>query len=188
MPKACDLKRGAIVAIDGAPHIIEALKISSPTARGSSSLYHFRLRNLATRNKLDRSCKGDEMFADCDFEKRAVQYSYAQGDLHTFMDLADYNEIVFNADDIAAELPYITEEMEGIHALISDDKALGIELPPVTELEITACDPSMRGASATARTKPATLSTGLVVQVPEYLAPNEVIRVDTRSGDFLGRA
>ncbi|MBT3293624.1 MAG: elongation factor P-like protein YeiP [Verrucomicrobia bacterium] len=188
MPKACDLKRGAIVAIDGAPHMIEALKISSPTARGSSSLYHFRLRNLGTRNKLDRTCKGDDMFTDCDFEKRAVQYSYAQGDLYTFMDLADYSEIVFNADDIAAELPYITEEMEGIQVLISDDKALGIELPSVATLEITECDPSMRGASATARTKPATLSTGLVVQVPEYLSPNEVIRVDTRSGAFLGRA
>ena len=188
MPKACDLKRGAIVAIDGAPHIIQALKISSPTARGSSSLYHFRMRNLSTRNKLDRSCKGDEMFADCDFEKRAVQYSYVQGDLHTFMDLEDYSEIVFNAEDISAELPYITDDMEGIHVLVSDGKALGIELPPVAKLEITECDPSMRGASATARTKPATLSTGLVVQVPEYLAPNEVIRVDTRSGDFLGRA
>ena len=188
MPKACDLKRGGIVAIDGTPHIVEALKISTPSARGSASLYHFRLRNLSTRSKLDRSCKGDDMFDDCHFQKREVQYSYAQGDIHTFMDLEDYSEIVFNASDISEELQYITEDMGGIHALVSDGKALGIELPPVAELEIIECDPSIRGASATARTKPATLSTGLTVQVPEYLSPNEIIRVDTRNGAFLGRA
>ncbi len=167
MPKACDMKRGAIVAVDGAPHVVETLKISTPSARGSASLYHFRLRNLATKQKLDRTCKGD---------------------IHTFMDLEDYSEISFNEEDISEELPYITEDMEGIHALVSDGKALGIELPPVAELEITECDPSIRGASATARTKPATLSTGLIVQVPEYLSSGEIIRVDTRSGDFLGRA
>ncbi len=188
MPKACDLKRGAIVAIDGAPHVVETLKISSPSARGSASLYHFRLRNLATKQKLDRTCKGDDMFDDCYFEKRAVQYSYATGDIHTFMDMEDYSEIAFNSEDISEELPYITEEMEGILALVSDGKTLGIELPPVAELKVTECDPSIRGASATARTKPATLSTGLTVQVPEYLSSGETIRVDTRSGDFLGRA
>jgi elongation factor P len=188
MPKASDIKRGSIVAIDGTPHIVESLKISTPSARGSASLYHFRMRNLATRNKLDRSCKGDDMFQDCHFEKRAVQYSYAQGDVHTFMDLEDYSEISFNADDIREELQYVTEDMEGIHALVSDGKALGIELPPVADLEVVECDPSIRGASATARTKPATLSTGLVVHVPEYLSSGETIRVDTRSGEFLGRA
>jgi len=188
MPKACDMKRGSIIAVDGVPHIVEELKISTPSARGSASLYHFRLRNLSTKSKLDRSSKGDDMFQDCHFEKRAVQYSYVQGDIHTFMDLEDYSEISFNEEDIKDELQYITEEMEGIQALVSDGKALGIELPPVAELEITECDPSMRGASATARTKPATLTTGLIVQVPEYLSSGEVIRVDTRTAGFLGRA
>jgi elongation factor P len=188
MTKACDLKRGSIVAIDGVPHMVESLKISTPSARGATSLYHFRMRNLRTRNKLDRTCKGDDPFGTCDFQKRPAQYSYAQGDFHTFMDLEDYSEITFNADDISDELSYITEEMEGIHVLMSDGKPLGLDLPPVAELEIAECDPSIRGASATARTKPATLSTGLIVQVPEYLSPHEVIRVDTRTGAFLGRA
>jgi elongation factor P len=182
------MKRGAIVAIDGVPHAVETLKVSTPSARGATSLYHFRLRNLSTKHKRDCSCKGDEMFDDCHFEKRAVQYSYATGDIHTFMDLEDYSEIAFNAEDISGELPYITEEMEGIQVLVSDGKSLGLELPPVAELDVTECDPSIRGASATARTKPATLSTGLVVQVPEYLSSGETIRVDTRSGEFLGRA
>ncbi|NQT92710.1 MAG: translation elongation factor EF-P, partial [Lentisphaerae bacterium] len=83
---------------------------------------------------------------------------------------------------------YISEDVEGTKALLSDGKVLGIELPPTVELNIEQCDPSMRGASATARTKPATLTTGLVIQVPEYVAPGEKVRVDTRTGKFLGRS
>lgn len=188
MPKACDMKRNSIVAISGVPHVVEELKISTPSARGSASLYHFRFRNLSTKAKLDKTCKGDEMFADCSFSKKEIQFSYSQGDMYTFMVLDDYSEITFNVDDIRDELQYITEDMEGIQALTSDDKTLGIELPPVAELVIEECDPSMRGASATARTKPAKVSTGLIVQVPEYLAPGETIKVDTRTGAFLGRA
>lgn len=188
MPKACDLKRGDIVAIDAIPHAVEDLKISTPSARGASSVYHFRFRNLSTKTKLDRNCKGDEPFAPCHFERRPVQYSYTQGDQVTFMDLSDFSEISFNADDIQDELPYITEDFEGIQALISNGKTLGLELPSVAVLKIVQCNPSIRGASATARYKSATLSTGLQVQVPEYLSAEEIIRVDTRTGDFLGRA
>jgi elongation factor P len=188
MPKACDLKRGDIVAIDNTPYAVEDLKISTPSARGASSLYHFRLRNMANKSKLDKTCKGDEMFSPCDFERKPVQLSYTQGDQVTFMDLNDYSEITFRVDDIKDEMAYITEDLEGICALFSDGRPLGLELPPVAELKVVQCDPSIRGASATARTKPATLSTGLQVQVPEYLSADETIRVDTRTGSFLGRA
>jgi elongation factor P len=188
MPKACDLKRGSVVAIDGAPHTLEELKISSPSARGSSSLYHLRFRNLSTKSKRDQTCKGDEMFTECHFERRAVQFSYSQADVYTFMDLEDYSEITFNAEDIEEELKYINDDLEGINALVGDGKVLGLELPPVAELKVIECDPSIRGASATARTKPATLSTGLIIQVPEYLSSDEVVRVDTKTGGFLGRA
>ncbi len=188
MPKACDMKRGSIVNINGAPHVVEELKISTPSARGSASLYHFRFRNIGTKTKVDKTCKGDESFVDCSFEKKDIQFSYSQGDLYTFTVLDDYSEITFNREDIKDELQYITEDLEGIHALISDDKTVGIELPSTAELKIVECDPSMRGASATARTKPAKVETGLIVQVPEYLAPDEIIKIDTRTGAFLGRA
>lgn len=188
MPKACDLKRGDIVAIDSVPFTVEALTVSTPSARGASSLYHFRLRNLQTKTKLDKSCKGDAMFDACAFERQPVQFSYMQGELVTFMNLKDYSEITFQKDVLVDELSYITEDMEGIHALFMDGKPLGLELPPVATLLIDQCDPSIRGASATARSKPATLSTGRQVLVPEYLSSGEYIRIDTRTGEFLGRA
>jgi len=188
MPKACDVKRGDIVSINGAPHIIEQIDISTPTARGGNSLYRMRFRNLATKHKLDATHKGDDALETCHFERRAIQFSYKQGDNLVFMDDEDYSEISFRADDIEYERGFLHEELEGLQALVSDGRILGLELPPVSILQIEQCDPSIRGASATARTKPATLSTGLVVQVPEYLASGEMIRVDTKTAKFLGRA
>jgi elongation factor P len=188
MPKACDVKRGDIVAINDTPHMVEQLDISTPTARGGNSLYRFRFRNLATKQKLDQTLKGDDMLGTCDFERRDVQFSYINGDQYVFMDLEDYSEHILNKDDLDGAELFIYEDLEGIKVLIGDGKVLGIELPPVAELEVTETDPSMRGASATARTKPATLSTGLVVQVPESLSTGESVRVDTRTGKYLSRA
>lgn len=188
MPKASELKRGSIVALSGTPHVVEDLSIQTPSARGGASLYKLRFRNLVTKQKEDRTFKGDEMLADAPFEKREVQFSYAQQGQYSFMDLEDYNEFTLSAEAIEDQVPYLTPDLESITALISEGRVLAIELPPVVELPVTECGPSMKGASATARTKPATLSTGLVVQVPEYLAAGEVIRVDTRTGKFLSRA
>lgn len=188
MPKASDLKRGDIVSMNQQPHVIEDLRVTTPSARGAASLYHIRLRNLQTRNKLDQTCKGDDMFDPCEFTKRSVMFSYRQNDEVVFMDNEDYSEIVFKQNEIADALRFITENMEGMQAMLCDGKWIGIELPQVATLKISECAPSMRGASATSRTKPATLETGVSVQVPEYIEPGEIIRVDTRTQDFLGRA
>jgi len=128
------------------------------------------------------------MLKDIAFKRKEIQFSYKQQDTYVFTDLSDYSELSLNSDDISAELPYITEEVDGIHAMVADGRVLGLELPPVVELEIAETGPSMKGASATARTKPATLSTGLVVQVPEYISTGETVRVDTRTGKYLSRS
>lgn len=188
MTKACDLKKGAAVNINGTPHILEDLNISTPTARGGNSLYRMRFRNLVTKQKLDKTYKGDDEIEDASFERRKIQFSYEDRGKWVFMDVEDYNEYELFEDDIAEEKLYITENTEGLTALISDGQVLAIELPPVTDLEITETGPSIKGASATARTKPATLSTGLVIQVPEYLETGEIVRVDTSTGKFLSRA
>ena len=188
MPKASEIKKGSIVEIDGNPHMVEDLQISTPTARGGSSLYRVRFRDLSSKHKLDKTFKGDDMLKPVDVERRAVQFSYEQQDSYTFMDLSDYSEIVMLREDLGEVVNYVNEDMEGISALVCDGRVISVELPPSADLEIVECSPAIRGASATARTKPATLSTGLVVQVPEYLEPGEMIRVDTRTGKFSSRA
>jgi elongation factor P len=188
MAKACDLRKGSLVGINSLPHVVEDLKVSTPSARGASSIYRFRFRNLVTKGKQDVSCKGDEPFADIDFERRPIQYLYKEADLYTFMDTEDFSQFTIQQDSIEEQLLYLVEDMEGLFALMSDGKVLTIEVPQKVVLTIETCDPVMKGASVTARSKTATCQTGLVLQVPEYLEAGETILVDTATGSFLSRA
>lgn len=188
MIKASELERGSIVELAGAAHIVEELQVQTPSARGSSSLYKVRFRNLATKQKTDRTFKGDDALPDVDFERREIQFLYSTQDRYTFMDLEDFSQFDLPRDDIEQELPFLVDGMEGINALVANGRVIGIELPPVVELPVVECDPPMKGASVTGRTKPAQLSTGHVVQVPEYLERGVVLRIDTRTGRFLSRA
>ncbi len=188
MVKACDLKRNDLVGIRGLPHIVEDLKISSPSARGAATIYHFRFRNLVSKSKEDVSCKGDAPFDQLDFEKRPVQFLFTQQDQYTFMDAEDFSQFTLNRGEIEEQVAILVEDQEGIVALVVDGRVVTIEMPANVVLKITACDPVLKGASATGRSKPATLETGLVVQVPEYLTPGEAIRIDTRTHKFLQRA
>lgn len=104
------------------------------------------------------------------------------------MDQEDFNQYALPLNELENELKYMTDALEGIMGLIYNDECVGLQIPNTVELEVTECDPGVKGNSATSRTKPATLETGHIVQVPEYLKQGERIKVDTRTGDFLSRA
>ena len=188
MPHASDLKNGMIVQVDGAPHAVEKLQVQTPSARGGATLYKVRFRNLVTKQKTDKSFKGDHLIKDADFHRAEVQFMYKQGPEYTFMNLLDYDQFTLQEDEIQEATPYLTDDMEGIQVLMAEGRVLTIEVPSVVDLQIISTEPSMRGASATARPKPATLQTGLIVNVPEYLTTGEIIRVDTRTGKYISRA
>jgi elongation factor P len=186
LPK--EIKRGHIVNYQGAPCLIEAVSVQTPSARGAATFYKFRARNLSTRQKVDITLRGGESLDEADFMRRSVKYIYADATHLHFLDQQDYNQYSLAKEDLAEESLYLTDRLEGVLALIYNDECIGVQLPVAVELKITQCDPSIKGASATARTKPATLETGLVVQVPEYLSQGETIKVDTRTGEYLSRA
>lgn len=188
MIKACELTRSSVVEIDGVPHRVETITVQSPSARGGATLYKVRFRNIKTRNKVDMSLKGEDPFREADFETREVQFLFRDLSTFTFMDVEDFSQFELQEADVAEVANYLVENMEGIKALVTDGKVLCLNLPDTVALEIVECDPSIRGASATARTKPAKLSTGLIVQVPEYISQGEIIRVDTRTDSFIARA
>ena len=188
MIKACELSRNGIVSINGAPYIVEELKVSTPSARGAASIFRFRFRNLVTKAKLDQACHGDDKFEELDFQRRLVQYLYReQGGAYTFMDVEDYSQFSLNAEELGDQVGFLVEDMEDIKALIVNGTPVAIELPPNVVLEIAECEPTMKGQTVTARTKTARLSTGLAIQVPEYITVGERVKVDTRTGEFLGR-
>ncbi len=167
---AKDIKRGHIVNYNGAPCMIETINVQSPSARGAATLYKFKARNLINKQKVDITLKGADSLNEADFAKRPVKYMYSDPAEVHFLDQEDYNDFILPKGDLEEELKYLTENLEGVMALIYNDQCVGIQLPLTVELKVVQCDPGIKGASATPRTKPAKLETGLIVQVPEYLS------------------
>ena len=186
--KASELKRGLVLNIDGRSVFLKDVQVQTASSRSGNTLYKTRGYDIVSRQKFERAFKGDEVVNSVDFERRGVQFLYRDNDGCTFMDKASYEQYTLSLESLEDDLLYLTDGLDGIHALIADGAMLGIELPATVTLEITECSPGIKGASASARTKPATLSTGLVVQVPEYLTPGEVIKVNSVTGEFMSRA
>ena len=185
---AKEIKRGLIVNYEGAPCIIQSISVQSPSARGAATLYKFRARNLLNKQKVDITLKGTESLNEADFQKRAVKFMYSDASHMHLLDDADFNQYSLPLADVEDETKYLTESLEGLQALIYNDEPVGLQVPQTVSLRIAQCDPTVKGNSATGRTKPATLETGLIVHVPEYLSEGETIKVDTRSGEYLSRA
>ncbi len=186
--KASDIKKGLVFKVGNRTIIVKALQVQSPSSRSGNTLYKIRGRDVVNKQKFEASYKGDDVLEDVDLIRRVVQFLFHDSDGCTFMDIENYEQYTLSDDALEDEIKYLTDGLEGISALIVDDTLLGIELPGTVSLSIVETSPSIKGASASARTKPATLSTGLIVQVPEYISSSEVIKVNTDSGEFISRA
>lgn len=188
MPKASELKKGDVVDIDGTPHVVKQLEARSPSSRGASTLYKIRFNNLVTGAKRDESLKGDDQLAEADCQKVAVQFSYIDGEHFVFMNVEDYSQYSLDREQLEGQIEYLYEGLEGLTALLVDSEIVAIDLPQSVVMQIVDTAPGIKGASASARTKPATLSSGLIVQVPEYVERDENIKVNTSNGKFMSRA
>ncbi len=187
MLKASELKKGNVLVIDQDAYILKDIEIRNPTARGASTLYRFRFLHATSKKKLDKTVKADDTFDLADFVRRQVEYLFQDGNSYTFMDSEDYSQHTLNTDDLDGQLEYLFEGLQGIHALLIDDQIRAIELPSSVELTIVETAPAMKAASASARNKLAIVNTGLEVQVPEYLAVGEMIKINTETNKFMGR-
>lgn len=188
MPKASDLKRGDVVEYKGQPHLVKKIEVRSPSSRGAATLYKVRLNHAKTGQKVDESFKGDDMLPDIDFERRSMQFSYIEGENYIFMDEEDYSQHQLSKEELGEDHLFITDNLQGILGLLVDGQLIGIELPHTVVMTITETSPGIKGASASARTKPATFSTGLIVQVPEYLDVGEIVKINTEELSFISRA
>lgn len=186
--KANEIKRGTVFNIDGKNIITKHVHVQSPSSRSGSTLYKVKGHDVSSGQKYENSFKGDESVESVEITRTPVQLLYRDADGCTFMNTETYEQYTIADDVVADDLPFLSEGLEGIKALISDNVLLGLELPSTVNLTITECAPSMKGASAQARTKPATVSTGLIVQVPEYLAEGEIIKINTETREFMSRA
>lgn len=186
--KACDLKKGNVVDINGQLYITKKIDVKSPSSRGANTLYKVRFTGVQTKQKFEQTFTGDVALTEIDLVKRQTQFLFKDGDQYTFMDIESYDQYILNETDISDEIQYLTDGLEDIIASLVDDQVVGIELPASVVLEIIETAPAIKGGTAAARTKPATLSSGLIVQVPEYLSNNEQIKVNTSTSKFMSRA
>ncbi len=181
MPKASEM-------FNGEAYIVRDIERSVPQGRAGGSIYRMRMYNVVTGAKKDESFKDSDMFTLADLVRRSVTYSYSDGDEYVFMDSEDYSSYSLNGDSIADELLFINEDTQGLQVIMVNDAPVALDLPSTVELEIVETDPSLKGGSATARTKPAKLSTGLTVQVPEHISTGEKIKINVEERKFTGRA
>jgi elongation factor P len=188
MPKASEIKKNTAVEINGEAYIVRDIERSVPQGRSGGSIYRMRMYNVSTNNKIDESYKDSDILTLADLTRRSVTFSYTDGDEYVFMDSEDYSSYSLNKDTIADELLFINEDTQGLQIVIVNEAPVALDIPSTVELEIVETDPSLKGGSATARTKPAILSTGLTVQVPEHISTGERIKVNVEERKFTGRA
>jgi len=188
MPKASEIKKNAAVEFNGRVYFVKDIDRSVPQGRAGGSIYRMRMYDVVTGQKIDESFKDSDMLNLADLTRRPATFSYADGNEYVFMDAEDYTSYSLNGDGIEDELQFISEDIEGLQVLLISDQPVALALPSSVELEIVETDPSIKGASASARTKPATLSTGLVVQVPEHISNGDRIKINVEERKFMGRA
>jgi elongation factor P len=183
---ATDIKRGEILDIDGAPWLVTDVHAQTPSARGASMLIKVKIKNLSSGQALAKTYRGGDTVEVADCERRPIQFLYRQDNDYTFMDLETYDQISLAADLLGDATSYLIDGLE-LRSLLYNGKVLTVELPLTVELEITDTAPAIKGATAQAQLKPATLETGLEIQVPPYITSGEKVRIDTRDGRFVER-
>jgi len=188
MPKASDIKKNAAIEYNGKVLIVRDISRSVPQGRAGGSLYRMRMYDVVSGGKVDETFKAEDMLNFADLSRRPAMFSYIDGDQYVFMDNEDYTPYNLDKAAIAEEILFVNEETQGLSVIIIDDAPVALDLPASVDLVITETDPSIKGASASARTKPATLSTGLIVQVPEHISTGDKIKVNTAEQKFMGRA
>jgi len=180
-----DLKNGMTLSIDGQLWNVVEFQHVKPGKGGA--FVRTRLKNVMSGKVVDRTFNAGVRVDVANVDKREMQYLYREGDEFVFMDLQDYDQPRISAETVGGAADYLLEE-QSVTVAFNDGVPLYLELPAAVELTVSQTDPGLQGDPSTGGTKPATLETGAQIQVPLFITTGEKVRVDTRTGDYLGRA
>lgn len=145
-----------------------------------------KIKNVLTGGVIERTFNPTDKFELAHIERKEMQYLYSDGELYYFMDNETYEQIPLMKDTVEEALKFVKENMS-VNIAFFNGQAISVEAPNFVELEITFCEPGVKGDTATGGSKPATLETGVVIQVPFFVNQGDTIRVDTRSGEYMSR-
>lgn len=184
MISVTELRRGTVFESDGNLYRVLEYHHHKP-ARGNAYI-RTRVRDLRSGATIEKTFVSGDRIQDVRLDHRTVQYLYNDGNFYYFMDTDTYEQFALSRETLGDLVSYLVENMN-LEISTHEGEPLDIELPITVDLEVTQTEPGLKGDTASAATKPATVSTGLVVQVPLFVQIGDVIRVDTRDGSYLTR-
>lgn len=184
MISTAQFKNGMTIEIDGTIYQIVEFQHVKPGKGGA--FVRTKLKNYRTGAVIDKTFRAGESVEQARVNRRPMQYLYSDGSGYVFMDTETYDQISIPESTLTEEKKYLKENMNVLVA-IYEGEALGVELPTAVELEITHTEPGVKGNTASGATKPATLETGVVVQVPLFVNVGDIVKVDTRTGGYITR-
>ncbi len=186
--EAIAIRRKMYFEFEGAPYHCLDVDVSTPTARGGQTLVRLKMRNLLTRAVFDKTFKAAEKFKEPDLDFVSAAYLYSDADGGHFMDQVSFETLTLPADLLGDDRLLLSDNLL-VQVQRFNGRPIGLQLPPVVELTVTATEPGVRGDTASGGvTKPATLETGLEVRVPLFIKEGEKVKVHTETREFAGRA
>ena len=177
-------RNGLKLELDGEPFTMIYFQHVKPGKGGA--FVRTKVKNLKTGRVLDRTFRAGERVEEADVEEKTMQYLYQDGDNLVFMDTQSFEQIPFTPEQLGDARKFLKENLE-VSVVLWRGRPIGVELPSFIEATVTRCDPGIKGDTASGATKPATIETGAVLQVPLFIKEGDVLRVDTRTGQYVER-
>lgn len=184
MLESGDLKKGLKIELDGEPHVIVQFSFVKP-GKGQA-LYKCKLKNMLTGAQFDKTFRSGEKFNKADLEEVEMEYLYSDGDRFCFMNTSTYDQ-EFIIDEQIGEAKNFLKENTVCNVLLFEGRPIGISLPYFIDLKVEKTDPWVKGDTASGDSKPATVETGYILNVPPFIHEGELIRIDTRTGEYVER-
>ena len=184
MLSVADLKKGTKLILDGDPYVVTTFDFVKP-GKGQA-LYKCKMKNMISGSTLDRTYRSGESFEPASMDERDMEYLYKEGTHYTFMDQQSYEQVVMEEDAVGDAKNFLLENTK-VSVLLFGDKPIGVTLPNFINLRVTQTDPWLKGDTSGSDSKPATVETGYVLRVPPFIEENELIVIDTRTGEYSTR-
>lgn len=184
MISAGDFKNGVTVEIDG--NIYQILEFQHVKPGKGAAFVRTKLKNIISGGVVEKTIRPTEKFPKAHIDRKDMQYLYRDGDLFNFMDVETYDQIALNEDVVGDSLKFVKEN-EVVKICSHNGNVFSVEPPLFVELAITETEPGFKGDTAQGATKPATVETGAIVMVPLFVEQGDVLKIDTRSGEYLSR-
>ena len=185
MISAGEFRNGVTIEHDG--HLYQVIEFQHVKPGKGAAFVRCKLKNIVSGGAIEKTFRPSEKMPRAHIDRKEMQYLYSDADMYHFMDVETFDQVAVDAAMLGDDFKYVKEN-EMVQIQSHDGKIFGIEVPNIVELEVTETEPGFKGDTSSGGTKPATVETGAKVMVPLFIDQGEVVRIDTDSGDYLGRA